>query len=200
MGKRNIILASGSPRRKELLGYIYPEFSVYPSPFDEKSLDPAGLSPEELVRALSRHKAEAVYRLARKDGADPLVIGGDTVVVSPEGEVLGKPRDGEDAARMLRLLSGACHRVITGVSLFWREGAEDRAETFSVTTRVWFYPLTEGEIAGYIASGEPFDKAGGYGIQGKGGLLAEKIEGDYWTVFGLQAGRLQRDIALLGLL
>ena len=192
-----IILASGSPRRKELLRLIYPDFSVVPSPFDEKSLDPAGLSPETLAETLARRKAEAVFRQTE---GDTLVIGGDTVVVSPEGEAMGKPRDAADAARMLRALSGKRHRVTSGTGIFWRKGGTEGARSFRTVTQVAFYPLTEKEIAAYIATGEPFDKAGGYGIQGYGGMLVEKIDGDYWNVVGLPAGRLRRELEALGLL
>ena len=203
MEKFNVILASGSPRRKELLRLIFPEFEVLPSPFDEKSLKTGDFTPETLVETLSRCKAEAVYNTIRNQNTNsinPLVIGGDTVVVSPEGEVMGKPRDAADAARMLGSLSGRCHRVITGVSLFYRQAGAEKSHTFSVLTKVWFYPLSEAEIAGYIESGEPFDKAGGYGIQGLGGMLAEKIDGDYWNVVGLPAGRLKRELTALGIL
>ena len=113
---------------------------------------------------------------------------------------MGKPRDAADAGRMLGSLSGRCHRVITGVSLFYRQAGAEKSHTFSVLTKVWFYPLSEAEIAGYIQSGEPFDKAGGYGIQGLGGMLAEKIDGDYWNVVGLPAGRLKRELTALGIL
>ena len=192
-----IILASGSPRRKELLRLIYPDFSVVPSPFDEKSLDPAGLSPETLAETLARRKAEAVFRQTE---GDTLVIGGDTVVVSPEGEAMGKPRDAADAARMLRALSGKRHRVASGTGIFWRKGGTEGAHSFRTVTQVTFYPLDAKEIAAYIATGEPFDKAGGYGIQGYGGMLVEKIDGDYWNVVGLPAGRLRRELEALGLL
>ena len=199
MEKFNVILASGSPRRKELLRLIFPEFEVLPSPFDEESLKMGDFTPE----TLSRCKAEAVYNTIRNQNTDsinPLVIGGDRVVASPEGEVMGKPRDAADAGRMLGSLSGRCHRVITGVSLFYRQAGAEKSHTFSVLTKVWFYPLSEAEIAGYIQSGEPFDKAGGYGIQGLGGMLAEKIDGDYWNVVGLPAGRLKRELTALGIL
>ena len=192
-----IILASGSPRRKELLRLIYPDFSVVPSPFDEKSLDPAGLSPETLAETLARRKAEAVFRQTE---GDTLVIGGDTVVVSPEGEAMGKPRDAADAARMLRALSGKRHRVASGTGIFWRKDGAEGARSFRTVTQVTFYPLDAKEIAAYIATGEPFDKAGGYGIQGYGGMLVEKIDGDYWNVVGLPAGRLKRELEALGLL
>ncbi len=203
MKKCQVILASGSPRRKELLGLIFPDFTVQPSPFDEKSLNPADFSPERLVETLSRCKAETVYNTFCNDNTDCipiLVVGGDTVVVSPDGEVMGKPASSEDAARMLRTLSGRCHRVITGVSFFYRDGEKQKAKTFSVETKVWFYPLSESEISGYLDSGEPFDKAGSYGIQGLGGLLVQKIEGDYWNVVGLPAGRLKRELSACGIL
>lgn len=192
-----IILASGSPRRKELLRLIYPDFSVVPSPFDEKSLEAGSFPPEALAEALARRKAEAVFRQTE---GDTLVIGGDTVVVSPEGEAMGKPRDAADAARMLRALSGKRHRVASGTGIFWRKDGAEGAHSFRTVTQVTFYPLDAKEIAAYIATGEPFDKAGGYGIQGYGGMLVEKIDGDYWNVVGLPAGRLKRELEALGLL
>ena len=203
MEKFRVVLASGSPRRKELLRLLFPKFEVCPSPFDEESLKTGDFTPEALVETLSRCKAEAVYHTIRNEdtsGRNPLVIGGDTVVVSPEGEVMGKPRDAAGAARMLGSLSGRCHRVITGVSFFYRQAGAEKSHTFSALTKVWFYPLSEAEITGYIESGEPFDKAGGYGIQGLGGMLVEKISGDYWNVVGLPAGRLKRELMARGIL
>ena len=133
MEKFNVILASGSPRRKELLRLIFSEFEVLPSPFDEESLKMGDFTPKRWWKTLSRCKAEAVYNTIRNQNTNsinPLVIGGDTVVVSPEGEVMGKPRDADDAGRMLRSLSGRCHRVITGVSLFYRQAGAEKATPF----------------------------------------------------------------------
>ncbi len=196
------ILGSGSPRRKELLGMVLPEFTVYPSHFDESTLMTAGLSAEETVEALSQHKALDVYNTLcneyTKSNIPFCVIGGDTVVVSPDGEIMGKPAGRADGFRMLRALSGATHRVITAVSILARmESGQEREKVFSVTTEVTFYPLSDEEIERYLDSGEPFDKAGAYGIQGLGGLLVERINGDYNNVVGLPVARLYRELCML---
>ena len=126
------------------------------------------------------------------------MIGGDTVVVSPDGEIMGKPADRADGARMLRRLSGATHQVITAVALLARmEDGTERERVFSVSTDVTFYPLSDEEIERYLDSGEPFDKAGAYGIQGLGGLLVEKINGDYNNVVGLPVAKLYRELDML---
>ena len=196
------ILGSGSPRRKELLGMILPELTVSPSRFDESTLMTAGLSAEETVKTLSRCKAADVYNTYCKEYTDSnipfCVIGGDTVVVSPDGEIMGKPADRADGARMLRRLSGATHQVITAVALLARmEDGTERERVFSVSTDVTFYPLSDEEIERYLDSGEPFDKAGAYGIQGLGGLLVEKINGDYNNVVGLPVAKLYRELDML---
>ena len=189
---RKIWLASRSPRRKELLSFIAEDFSVKVSHFDEGPLmESAGsITPEELVKALSAGKARAVFE---ELGCPPegLVIGGDTVVVSPEGEIFGIPKDRQDAARMLRLLAGREHKVTTGVTLL----AKSREKSFAVTTRVEFYPLSDEEISDYLDTGEPFDKAGAYGIQGYGSLLVKGISGSYDNVVGLPTAELLRELA-----
>lgn len=185
-----LILASRSPRRRELLSRLTEAFRAETSDFDEAPLMAASLSPEDLVLALSEGKARSV--LARPDTpAEAVVIGGDTVVVSPDGGIFGIPRDPADAARMLRALSGRTHRVITGVSLL----KKDALRQFSVTTQVEFYPLSPAEIRWYLDTGEPFDKAGAYGIQGKGALLVRGISGDYCNVVGLPLAELARQLA-----
>lgn len=184
-------MASGSPRRQELLSRITPEFFVEVSRFDETALMAKGLPPEGLVRRLSAEKASEVYsRLG--EPVDLMVIGGDTVVVSPDGEIFGKPLDQADGKRMLSALSGRVHRVITGVSLF---GLGREPLSFAVSTEVEFYPLTQEEINWYLDTGEPFDKAGAYGIQGRGSLLIRGISGDYDNVVGLPAAALLRELA-----
>ena len=179
----SIILASQSPRRRELLAQMgVPQFEVVPA-LGEEIASP-GLSPAQLVEVLSRQKAEEV---AVQAGPDDVVIAADTVV-AVDGAVLGKPRDPADAARMLSLLSGRAHTVYTGVTV--------RRGTFSLTaheaTQVRFRPLTQSEISAYIATGEPMDKAGAYGVQGKGALLVERIDGDFFNVMGLPVGLLAR--------
>ena len=185
-----LILASRSPRRRELLSRLTEAFRAETSDFDEAPLMAASLSPEDLVLALSEGKARSV--LARPDTpAEAVVIGGDTVVVSPDGEIFGIPRDPADAARMLRALSGRTHRVITGVSLV----KKDALRRFSIATQVEFYPLSDDILRWYLATGEPFDKAGAYGIQGKGALLVRGISGDYCNVVGLPLAELARQLA-----
>lgn len=178
-----IILASKSPRRQELIRNITDDFEVVVSPAEE--ILPDDIAPEDAPVYLSSLKAGAVA----EERPGWLVVGADTVVIL-DGEVLGKPRDAEDAFRMLRLLSGRVHTVITGCCLI----KDGRKRAFSQSTRVEFYPLTDREIAEYIATGEPFDKAGSYGIQGKGMLLVKGIEGDYFNVMGLPVGLLKREL------
>lgn len=185
---KTVVLASRSPRRQELLRLITEDFTVRVSHFDERPLmaKAGSLAPEELVKALSAGKAQAVLA----ECPDALVIGGDTVVVSPSAEIFGIPRDREDAARMLRALSGRSHRVVTGMTIC----GDGSAFSFAVSTDVEFYPLSETEIAAYLDTGEPFDKAGGYGIQGYGGLLVRGIRGSYDNVVGLPAAELSRNL------
>lgn len=186
----SIILASQSPRRRELLAQMgVPQFEVVPA-LGEEIASP-GLSPAQLVEVLSRQKAEEV---AVQAGPDDVVIAADTVV-AVDGAVLGKPRDPADAARMLSLLSGRAHTVYTGVTV--RRGTFSR--TAHEATQVRFRPLTQSEISAYIATGEPMDKAGGYGIQGRGALLVERLEGDYFNVMGLPLLRLARMLRRFGI-
>lgn len=171
-----IILASASPRRRELLTGIGLSFIVDPADVDETN--ETELDPVARALALASRKARRVSE-RRERG---LVIGADTIVVI-DGVILGKPSDAEEASAMLRRLSGRTHEVITAVAIV--DAASGRMEAAHATTRVTFRPLSEGEIARYIATGEPFDKAGGYGIQGRGALLVERIEGCYPNVVGL---------------
>ena len=173
-----VILASQSPRRKELMGLFHIPFTVRVSQADE-SMDPR-LSPAEAVAAVSRRKAEAVER-----EADDLVIAADTIVVV-DREILGKPRDEADASRMLHLLSGRDHQVMTGMTLLRGE----KCLVCTEITDIHFRDLTDREIDAYIATKEPMDKAGSYGIQGGAALFAEKMVGDYYNVMGLPVCRL----------
>lgn len=179
-----VILASASPRRQSLLKLVVPEFAVCPADIDEQL--PAHVPACDAAEYLAVQKAAAVAG----DQPDAIVIGCDTVVVIGE-QILGKPADPEDCRRMMRLLSGRTHQVYTGVAL--QQG--ERCRHFSVCTDVRFYTLSETEIDRYIATGEPFDKAGGYGIQGVGALLIEGICGDYYNVVGLPVSRLLRELA-----
>ena len=172
--KDRFTLASRSPRRRELLGLIRSDFQVISSDFDESSITES--NPQKLVERLSCEKARAVA----KAGYHP-VLGADTVVVSPDGEVFGIPYDRADAGRMLRALSGKRHRVITGVTLL--DG--DYEDCFSVSTDVYFREITPTESDEYLDQMDWRDKAGGYGIQGKASIFVTKIDGDYFNVVGL---------------
>lgn len=185
---KRIILASKSPRRHELLEMVGIPHEVITCDCEENI---SCHSPADMVCRLSVIKAEAVARLLTVDpsSAPSLVIGADTVV-SYNGEILGKPEDEADAFRMLSALSGHTHSVFTGVTVI--DTASGRKETFFEETKVRFYEVTEAEIRDYIAGGEPMDKAGSYGIQGRGAFLAEGIEGDFYTVVGLPVARLIR--------
>lgn len=186
-----IILASKSPRRRELLAQMgLTDFQIIPA-VGEEIVDPA-LEPPALSEALALHKAREVAR----DHASPgdLVIGADTIVVL-DGQVLGKPRDADHALEMLTALSGRQHHVYTGVAVL-RDGVELAEHE---DTEVHFRPLTRKEILRYIATGEPMDKAGAYGIQGQGALLVPCIRGDYSNVVGLPLCRLGRMLERFGI-
>lgn len=178
-----LILASGSPRRRELMHLITDDFTVITSEADESL--PEGIPAHMAAEYLALKKAEAVAALH----TEAVVIGCDTTVIH-KGEILGKPADRADAARMLSALSGCTHEVITGVALI----LGNRAASFSVTTEVTFYPLTSGDIDAYLDTDEPYDKAGSYGIQGKGSLFVKGIKGDYFNVVGLPVAELARYI------
>ena len=173
-----LILASQSPRRKELLGLFRIPFTVWVADIDE-AMDP-GKAPFDEVARVSRLKAEAVPR-----EEEDIVIAADTIVVCG-GCVLGKPKDEADAFRMLRMLSGKDHQVMTGLTVL----KGDTAVTCTEVTDIHFRALTDGEIAAYIRTGEPMDKAGAYGIQGGAALFAERLVGDYYNVMGLPVCRL----------
>ena len=177
-----MILASQSPRRKELLGFMASDFRIIPAAGEE--VIPDGASPEETVLALSRQKAEEIFA----DNKGETIIAADTVVAI-DGEILGKPRDKQHAAEMLRKLSGRVHSVFTGVCIIFSDGS---MENFAEETKVEFYELSEREIADYIATGDPMDKAGAYGIQEKGAANVKGIVGDFYNVMGLPVGRLAR--------
>ncbi len=171
-----IVLASKSPRRKELLRQVGLDCRVDPADVDERVLP--GESPEGYAARVALDKA----RVAAARAGTGIVIAADTIVVL-EDEILGKPADAEDAERMLRLLSGNVHRVITGLAVM--DAVTGKALTRTSITRVWFRSLAPHEIISYVATGEPFDKAGAYGIQGRGALLVDKIDGCYFNVVGL---------------
>ena len=183
-----LILASGSPRRRQLLEQLGLTFTVRSSDVDE-SVSP-GLTPAQVVESLSARKGEAVAQLSQPGD---LILSADTVVAL-EGAILGKPRSTEAAAAMLSALSGRTHQVYTGVTLL----QDGRRLTGHEVTAVTFRPLSPEEIAAYVSTGEPMDKAGAYGIQGLGALLAERLEGDYFNVMGLPLCRLGQMLSRFG--
>lgn len=198
-----IILASASPRRRELLAQIGLDFEVRVSDVEEKADTDV---PENLVRELSKQKAEAVFEELAKEKSEEefLVIGADTVVAYG-GRILGKPGDAEEAVQMLSLLQGHTHEVYTGVSLLamTKEPARGKEssvlrKTFHEVTRVYFCPMSQEEIAAYVETGEPLDKAGAYGIQGIFARYIKGIEGDYNNVVGLPVGRLYQEMKEMG--
>ena len=185
-----IVLASGSPRRQELLGRIgISDFDIRVPEVEEYY--PAGLTPQQIVEYISREKADAAAKLCLPE---EIVITADTMVFLDD-QRLGKPADEADALRMLTSLQGRHHTVCTGVTV--RQG--DNILTESETTEVYFRPATEAELLAYIATGEPMDKAGSYGVQGKGSLLVEKLNGDFFNVMGLPVLRLSRMLGHFGI-
>jgi septum formation protein len=181
------ILASASPRRREMLQHLGLDFCVVCADADESSEEKDG---QKLVELLATRKATAVLDRLCEQGkltGDTVILAADTVVVSPEGEILGKPRDKDDARRMLRALSGNTHRVISGICVI----ADGRTVSASEVTEVTFEALSDAIIDAYIASGEPMDKAGAYGIQDTASLWIEGIRGDYFNVVGLPLHRVE---------
>lgn len=193
-----IILASASPRRKELLKQIGLDFIVFPAQGDEVS---DKTIPRDIVVELAQKKAGEIYEKAIAAGVgrqDSIVIGADTIVVF-EDRVLGKPISEKDAVEMLTMLSGKTHDVYTGVSLWMRENGKKVQYSFYEKTEVTMYPIRQEEIEAYVKSGEPMDKAGSYGIQGLGARFIQKINGDYNNVVGLPVARIYQELAQLGI-
>ena len=190
MSEERLILASASPRRRELMEKLQIPFTCEVSRVEETV--PQGVTAEQTAEYLSGIKAGAVYE--GHTGEGKTVIGSDTVVVL-DGKIYGKPADADDAFRMLRELSGKTHRVLTGVTLLSDEGKE----SFTTATEVEFYDLSDEEIRSYLETGEPFDKAGAYGIQGYGALLVKRISGDYYTVMGFPIAEIARRLKKRGL-
>ncbi len=181
-----VVLASASPRRRDLLTLIGIPHEVRPANVDESLR--AGESPAAYVERLAREKALAL------GDHDAVAIGSDTTVVV-DGEVLAKPESEADAARMLRRLAGRSHTVLTGVAVAWRGRVESGVEEVGVTFRA----LSDADIAAYVATGEPMDKAGAYGIQGFGATIVTRVDGDYFAVMGLAVNRMVRLFERLGL-
>lgn len=200
---KKIILASASPRRRELLTQIGLDFDVVVSETEEKI---NSTEPAEVVEELSAQKAEAVWEKLAVSGVfdpeqksgeatmtDTLVLGADTVVAC-DGKILGKPADSEAAAAMLTMLQGRGHEVYTGVTILYEENGERKTLTFHEKTTVRFYPMTDAQIREYVATGDPMDKAGAYGIQGFCARYIRGIEGDYNNVVGLPVGRVYQEL------
>lgn len=181
--KKKVILASASPRRRDLLKSIIDNFEICPCPFDEGHPD---LHPIGFVKHLAEFKAQSVFDL-QTDKKDKLVIGSDTIVVK-NGKIIGKPKDKEDAKAILKNLSGKTHRVYTGVCLI----SDTNKKNFCVLARVKFFKLTEKQIDDYIATGSAMDKAGAYGIQDSG--FVKKVYGSKSCVVGLPIEKLKKEI------
>lgn len=186
----SIILASNSPRRKELLRQIGVVFTVDPADVDERVLP--GETPEAYAARVALDKA----RVAAARAGTGLVIAADTIVVLDD-EILGKPVDERDAERMLAMLSGRMHRVITGLAVV--DEATGKTMTRAAVTKVWFRSLATQEIASYVTTREPLDKAGAYGIQGRGALLVDRIDGCYFNVVGLPLSLLGELLSAFGI-
>src|SRR5690349_4462059 len=189
MTSPRVLLASASPRRRELLRLVGIDHEVQPADIDESYLP--GERPDAHAERLARGKAETIASAA---GSNVVTIGSDTIVVV-DGDVLGKPRDRAHAQEMLRRLSGRSHVVMTGVAVAWRGHTLSGVEEVGVT----FRPLSDDEIDRYIDTGEPMDKAGAYGIQGFGATIVERVDGDYFSVMGLALNRLARLLRDAGL-
>ncbi len=201
MNNKKIILASGSPRRRELLSQIGLSFTVRVSEADEHTEE---TKPEKLVCILSERKALAVWdELTEEEKKESILIGADTVV-AVDDRILGKPADETEAFRMIELLQGRSHQVYTGVTILRQGGLQplaDETNTCSIQKKQFFektdvlvYPMSEEEITAYVKTGEPLDKAGAYGIQGSFAAYIQGINGDYSNVVGLPVGRLYHEL------
>lgn len=195
--KMEFILASASPRRRELLEQIGLSFKIIPGNMEEKT---AYNEPAEIVTTLAKGKASEVYEsLSGKEQAASLVIGADTIVVH-NGCVMGKPKDENDAVRMLTELCGTVHQVYTGVAFLSQEKGQKKMHTFYECTDVSVYSASQEEILSYVKSGDSLDKAGAYGIQGQFAAFIKKIDGDYNNVVGLPVGRVYQELKAEGFL
>lgn len=190
-------LASQSPRRRQLLEAAGFSLTIVPADIDETRQE--GETPTHLVERLARQKAEATRGSLAGRATEDVLLAADTIVWTEDGDVLGKPVDVKAACAMLQELSGRTHHVSTGVCLMHLDPTAKALATrsFVETTRVSFFDLTDEEIRAYVASGEPMDKAGAYGIQGRGRLLVSGIEGDWANVVGLPVARVVRELEAL---
>lgn len=184
---KSIILASASPRRKELMTQVGLTFRVQPSNNDEIITKN---NPEEIVKELSYQKAKEVFENGH---LQDIVIGADTIVIY-EGNILGKPKDEAEAYAMINRLQGNTHQVYTGVSVIWKQENNTHVLAFAERTDVELFPMTDKEIKEYVDTKEPFDKAGGYGIQGCFASFVKRINGDYNNVVGLPVARLYQEL------
>ncbi|MCL1843715.1 MAG: Maf family protein [Defluviitaleaceae bacterium] len=193
MPNPKIILASGSPRRKEILRLAGIPCQIIVSDADETAFG----DPGDQVQKLALRKARAVFDVVQKEANPPIIIAADTLVFVNDGirgKVLGKPRDELEAFDMLKTLQGRLHMVYTGVALLQGE----YEHVFVDAARVYFRALSDEEILAYIATGEPFDKAGGYGVQERGAVLVDRIDGDFYTVMGLPISKVCRALTIMG--
>ena len=192
------ILASGSPRRKELLSKVVPQYEVIPAQGEEVT---TSSQPSAVVEELSFQKASEIFNRIFTNETDRYVVIGADTVVSYKGKILGKPKDREDAADMIREFAGDTHAVYTGVTLFYvDENGKEAHHTFHEKTLVDVAAMTEKEILDYVATGEPDDKAGAYGIQGLFAIFIKGIQGDYYNVMGLPIARLYKEMKSKNLL
>lgn len=183
---RKVVLASASPRRRDLLQQVNIEFEICPSQIEEHMI--AG-EPQQTVMSLASQKAMDVAQRVLTENDERIVLGADTIVAY-QGKILGKPQDAKDAFKMLDMLSGHIHQVYTGVCMIENTDGVLNKHTFYEQTDVKMYPLSQTQINQYIASGEPMDKAGSYGIQGMGAAFIESIHGDYNNVVGLPVSKI----------
>lgn len=191
------ILASASPRRKELLAQMGLTFTCMPAAGEEMTVQTL---PEKVVCELSRQKAfEADRQIAEEEKQKGVVVIGADTVVAYEGQIMGKPADEQEAVRMLSLIQGKMHSVYTGVTLLIAQGEKTSEITFAEQVKVFVYPMTDEQILSYAASKEPLDKAGAYAIQGKFAVFIEKIEGDYYSVVGLPIARIYQELLKHGI-
>lgn len=193
--KYRLILASASPRRREILAQVGAEFEVIPAKGEELL---TSTKPQEAVLELSRQKAEETAGRLSEDAGNIVVLGADTIV-SLDGAILGKPKDKKDAVRMLGLLNGREHSVFTGVTMIVQGDGKEQMISFYEETRVFMYPMTKEQIQAYTETGEPLDKAGAYGIQGKCAVYIEKIVGDYYNVVGLPVAAIYQNLEKSGI-